>query len=55
METVKDGTLVSLIRKYLTAGVMENGVKINTEVGTPQGGNLSPLLSNVMLNKLDKE
>ena len=55
METVKDGALVSLIRKYLTAGVMENGVKINTEVGTPQGGNLSPLLSNIMLNKLDKE
>ena len=45
----------SLIRKYLKSGVMENGMHHPTELGTPQGGNLSPLLSNVMLNELDKE
>ncbi len=45
----------SLIRKYLQAGVMENGIYSRTELGTPQGGNLSPLLSNIMLNELDKE
>ena len=46
---------MSLIRKYLSAGVMENGVVKPTLKGTPQGGNLSPLLSNIMLNELDKE
>lgn len=45
----------SLIRKYLKSEVMENGMYEATELGTPQGGNLSPLLSNVMLNELDKE
>ena len=55
MKTIHDGELVSLIRKYLVAGVMENGVIRPTKVGTPQGGNLSPLLSNIMLNELDKE
>lgn len=55
MKTIKDGNLVSLIRKYLVAGVMENGVYQETKIGTPQGGNLSPLLSNIMLNELDKE
>ena len=55
MKTIHDGDLVSLIRKYLVSGVMENGVIIPTEIGTPQGGNLSPLLSNIMLNELDKE
>ena len=54
-KTMKDGDVVSLIRKYLSAGVMVNGVKMETKVGTPQGGNLSPLLSNIMLNELDKE
>ena len=54
-KTIKDGDVVSLIRKYLSAGVMVNGVKMETKVGTPQGGNLSPLLSNIMLNELDKE
>lgn len=53
--TIKDGRVLSLIRKYLQSGVMINGVVIDTEEGTPQGGNLSPLLSNVMLNELDKE
>ncbi len=55
MKTIHDGKLVSLIRKYLVSGVMENGVVNPTKVGTPQGGNLSPLLSNIMLNELDKE
>lgn len=55
MKTIHDGELVSLIRKYLVSGVMENGVVSSTKVGTPQGGNLSPLLSNIMLNELDKE
>lgn len=53
--TIKDGRVVSLIRKYLVSGVMINGVVQPTKVGTLQGGNLSPLLSNVMLNELDKE
>lgn len=46
---------MSLISKYLKAGVMDKGVIKPTKVGTPQGGNLSPLLSNIMLNELDKE
>jgi len=53
--TITDGDVVSLIRKYLSAGVMEKGIIKETIVGTPQGGNLSPLLSNIMLNELDKE
>ena len=55
MKTIHDGELVSLVRKYLVSGVMENGIVSPTTVGTPQGGNLSPLLSNIMLNELDKE
>ena len=54
-KTITDGDVVSLIRKYLSAGVMEKGIVKATTVGTPQGGNLSPLLSNIMLNELDKE
>ncbi|MFS0671504.1 group II intron reverse transcriptase/maturase [Peribacillus frigoritolerans] len=53
--TIKDGNVISLIRKYLVSGVMVNGKCEDTPVGTPQGGNLSPLLSNIMLNELDKE
>ena len=53
--TIKDGDVISLIRKYLVSGVMVNGKYEETPVGTPQGGNLSPLLSNIMLNELDKE
>jgi len=53
--TVKDGEVVSLIRKFLESGVMENGHYQPTKVGTPQGGNSSPLLSNIILNELDME
>ena len=53
--TIHDGDTESLIRKYLQAGVMVNGEYEETPTGTPQGGNLSPLLSNIMLNELDKE
>ena len=53
--TIKDGRVISLIHKYLNAGVIANGLFERTEVGMPQGGPLSPLLSNVMLNELDKE
>lgn len=52
---IDDGDVISLIRKYLVSGVMVNGSYEETPVGTPQGGNLSPLLSNIMLNELDKE
>ena len=52
---INDGDTESLIQKYLNAGVMVQGVYEETEKGTPQGGNLSPLLSNIMLNELDKE
>ena len=53
--TIKDGRVISLIHKYLKAGVMVNGVVQESNVGTPQGGPLSPLLSNIVLNELDKE
>lgn len=52
---IRDPDTESLIRKYLKSGVMENGMYEATELGTPQYGNLSLLLSNVMLNELDKE
>lgn len=52
---IHDGDTESLIRKYLKAGVMNQGEYEPTDVGTPQGGNLSPLLSNIMLNELDYE
>ena len=53
--TIKDGRVISLIHKYLNAGVISRGIFERTEVGMPQGGPLSPLLSNIMLNELDKE
>ena len=54
-KTIKDGRVISLIHKYMNAGVVANGMFERTEVGVPQGGPLSPLLSNIMLNELDKE
>lgn len=52
---VKDKRILILIRSFLQSGVMAEGVKIATESGTPQGGPLSPLLSNILLNDFDKE
>lgn len=54
-EDIKDSRVISLIRKYLQSGVLINGVFMNTEEGAPQGGPLSPLLSNIMLHELDVE
>jgi group II intron reverse transcriptase/maturase len=53
-EVVKDEVVVQLIRKYLKSGVMVNGVIQATTEGTPQGGNLSPLLSNIYLTAFDR-
>ena len=53
--TVKDGRVIPLIHKYLRAGVMEDGAFQPTEEGVPQGGPLSPLCGNIMLNGLDRE
>ena len=53
--TIKDGRVVSLIHKYLRCGIMNNGLFEANKEGTPQGGPFSPLLSNIMLNELDKE
>lgn len=52
---IHDKPLLKLIRKYLQSGVMIHGVVSSTEKGTPQGGPLSPLLSNIVLDELDKE
>ena len=52
---VKDKSILKLIRLYLQSGVMVNGVKVQTEEGTPQGGPLSPLLANILLDDLDRE
>ena len=52
---MKDKRVLKLIRKYLQSGVMIHGVVVKTEEGTPQGGPLSPLLSNILLDDLDKE
>ena len=52
---VKDERVIQLIKRYLKSGVMENGVVTETEEGSPQGGNLSPLLANVYLNEFDQE
>ena len=53
--TIKDGDVISLIRKFLVSGVMMDDEYKESVIGTPQGGNLSPLLSNIMLNELDQE
>lgn len=52
---IKDKRLLKLIRKYLKSGILINGVKVSNEEGTPQGGPLSPLLANIMLDDMDKE
>src|SRR3979409_419546 len=54
-ERVSDKRLLKLIRAFLRAGVMENGLVSPAEEGTPQGGPLSPVLSNIVLNELDQE
>ena len=54
-QNVKDERVIQLVKRYLKSGVMENGVVIPTEEGSPQGGNLSPLLANVYLNEFDQE
>jgi RNA-directed DNA polymerase len=55
MQRESDKALLKLIRAFLNAGVMENGLVSPTDEGTPQGGPLSPLLSNLVLDELDKE
>ena len=52
---INDKRVLKLIRRYLQSGIMINGVVVTNEEGTPQGGPLSPLLSNIMLDELDKE
>ena len=52
---IKDKMLIELIKRYLKSGVMENGIVMRTNEGSPQGGNLSPLLANIYLDKFDKE
>ena len=52
---VKDERVIQMVKRYLKGGVMENGVITEIEEGSPQGGNLSPLLANVYLNEFDWE
>ena len=54
-KTIKDGDVISIIRKFLVSGIMVDDGYKESVIGTPQGGNLSPLLANIMLNELDKE
>ena len=54
-ERVNDSHTLHLIRKFLQAGVMDNGLISSTTIGVPQGGQLSPILSNIYLDKFDKE
>ena len=52
---IKDERVIQWIKRYLKSGVMENGVVMETEEGSPQGGNISPLLANIYLNEFDRE
>jgi len=54
-KNVKDERVIQWIKRYLKSGVMENGVVMETEEGSPQGGNISPLLANIYLNEFDQE
>jgi len=54
-EQVHDKRVVELIKRFLKSGIMENGLYIKTQEGSPQGGPLSPLLANIYLDKFDKE
>lgn len=53
--TIKDGDVISIIRKFLVSGIMIDDEYEESVIGTPQGGNISPLLANIMLNEMDKE
>ena len=53
--TIKDGDVISIVRKFLVSGIMVEDEYEDSIIGTPQGGNISPLLANIMLNELDKE
>lgn len=53
--SIKDERVIQMIKRYLKSGVMENGVLVETKEGSPQGGNLSPLLANIYLNEFDQE
>lgn len=52
---IRDKRLLKLIREYLKSGIMLNGIKVKSDEGTPQGGPLSPLLANILLDEVDKE
>ncbi|MGI6117056.1 MAG: group II intron reverse transcriptase/maturase [Bilifractor sp.] len=52
---ISDERVIQMVKRYLKSGVMENGVVVETTEGSPQGGNLSPLLANVYLNEFDQE
>ena len=54
-KNVTDTRVIELIKRYLKAGVMENGLRVKTTEGSPQGGPLSPLLANIYLNEYDQE
>ena len=54
-ETIKDGRVISLIHKFLRAKIMDEGKVTTPTIGTPQGGPVSPVLANILLNELDKE
>jgi group II intron reverse transcriptase/maturase len=52
---INDAALLRLIRRYLQAGILDGGIKLERHEGTPQGGPLSPLLANIMLDEVDRE